>query len=510
MRAAARATVTPLRRPNRSASRDAIAARADPGCAASAGAVAWIDRSNCAASAENRAIATRSASASTAAVLPVDVDAGEEWSVAATRAHGSHRRASAPRRSAVVPSDNVVALCAPDRRRRQRRFAARVARGDRRAIRRSCRASSAARALEGRASNCARPTARRARSMRRAPIRSTPHAAPAIGCLRCSARLPPAEHEGAGELSLAELSSALKRRVLSNDFVTARRLIEQRRPSLARDAGHAPSARPDRVPLGPARRGAHEFRNAARAQTSAENDPVLRARALYGSAPYRCARIATTMRCATFGEAIALTSTRNEPAVLGQAYTGLAAAQVNLGRFDEAADNLGRARVAVGLAGDTLQLARVDANEGVLDNARGRHAEALPILQRAAERFRQFGALNELFLTVAARDEGAPRAARSPAALAVSEPVWARARQARQSGQPHRVRAAARACAGCCGPPDRCAQSARRARPLCLAGSDRLARRCRFGECAYLSRRRRRAGRDGIGARRRDAPADRG
>src|SRR6185312_6182386 len=90
-----------------------------------------------------------------------------------------------------------------------------------------------------------------------------------------------------------------------------------------------------------------------------------------------------------FSEAIALTATRNEPFVLGQAYTGLAAAEVNAGAFDAAADDLGRARVAIELAGDTLQLARIDANEGVLDNARGRPAEALPILKRAADRFTQ-------------------------------------------------------------------------------------------------------------------------
>jgi len=61
----------------------------------------------------------------------------------------------------------------------------------------------------------------------------------------------------------------------------------------------------------------------------------------------------------------------------------------------------------------------------VLDNARGRHAEALPILTRAAERFQQFGALNELFLTVAAEMKAHLGLLDAPAALAVSDPVWA-------------------------------------------------------------------------------------
>jgi tetratricopeptide (TPR) repeat protein len=234
----------------------------------------------------------------------------------------------------------------------------------------------------------------------------------------------PAEHDGAGEISFAELQQRTEAAMLVGDYATARRLIEA-----------APASQRD-TPMMQLRLGQIDFRSgqlgAARTtletlltKTPAESDPALRARALYslGGVSLRQDRNDDAMR--HFTESIDLATARNESSVLGQAYTGLAAAQVNAGRFDEAADNLGRARVAVELAGDTLQLARVDANEGVLDNARGRHAEALPILGRAADRFRQFGALNELFLTVAAEMKAHLALLDASAALAVSEPVWA-------------------------------------------------------------------------------------
>jgi DNA-binding winged helix-turn-helix (wHTH) protein/tetratricopeptide (TPR) repeat protein len=231
---------------------------------------------------------------------------------------------------------------------------------------------------------------------------------------------PAADHDNAGELSLAELQQRTEAALLGDDFVSARRLIES-----------APAAL-RATPQVRLRLAQIEYRtgqlDAARtslsallSEVSAETDPVLRARALYtlGAVCVREDRNADGVRA--FEEAIALTETRNEPAVLGQAYTGLAAALVNLGRHDEAANDLARARIALALAGDSLALARVDANEGVLDNARGRHAEALPILQRAAERFRRFGALNDLSLTVAAEVKAHLALLDAAAALAASE-----------------------------------------------------------------------------------------
>ena len=356
----------------------------------------------------------------TAAVLPVEVSAGDEWSwlrlglmdLVAARL----RRAG----QGVVPSDNVVALARAERAGADDTFLAlRQATGASYVVVPHVERSANGWAVEM-TLRVADGSSREARASGDDPIATTRLASDRLLAL-LGKTAPP---DGAGELSLAELEQRTESAVLSDDFVTARRLIDA-----------APEAL-KKTPIMRLRLGQIEFRSgqlaAARttlesliADTAPESDAFIRGSALYqvGAVSMRQDRNDEAMRA--FGEAITLTSTHNEPGILGRAYTGLAAAQVNIGRFDEAADNLGRARVAVGLSGDNLQLARIDANEGVLDNARGRHAEALPILERAAERFRQFGALNELFLTVAAEMKAHLGLLDASAALAVSDPVWA-------------------------------------------------------------------------------------
>ncbi len=383
------------------------------------GALVWFDhaRRNATPDAEPAASAQTS---TTAAVLPVAVDASDEWAwlrlglmdLIATRL----RSGGQP----VVPSDNVVALMRAGVQ--GEGDATQIVSGATGAryviapqIHRNANGWTVD--VELRAADGSR---RDVHAQGADPIDSARIAADRL--LALLGKNAPAQ--SGGELSLDELEQRTEAALLSDDFVTARRLVES-----------APQKRRD-APVMRLRLGQIDFRSgqlasartdleALLADTSAESDPVLRARALYalGGVSLRQDRNDDAVRA--FGEAITLTATRNEPAVLGQAYTGLAAAMVNLGRFDEAADNLGRARVAVALAGDTLALARVDANEGVLDNARGRPSEALPILERAAARFRQFGALNELFLTVAAEMKAHLALLDPAAALAVSDPVWA-------------------------------------------------------------------------------------
>jgi DNA-binding winged helix-turn-helix (wHTH) protein/tetratricopeptide (TPR) repeat protein len=368
---------------------------------------------------------SNASAAASAAVLPVIVGAGDEWSwlrlglmdlIAARLRHAGQP---------IVPSDNVVALL--------RAGHAQAAASDDATVRALRDASGAhwivvpraARGAKGwnvdielRAPDGAR---REIDAQGEDPIDTARLATDRL--LALLGRVPPTDRDGTA-LSLAELEQRTEAALLSDDFVAARGLIESAAPAL-RD-----------TPVMRLRLGQIEFRSGQLAQSrttlesvlgvaSAENDPVLRARTLYmlGGVSLRQDRNDDAIRA--FTEAIALTVTRNEPFVLGQAYTGLAAAEVNAGAFDAAADDLGRARVAIELAGDTLQLARIDANEGVLDNARGRPAEALPILKRAADRFTQFGALNELFLTVAAEMKAHLALLDAASALAVSEPVWA-------------------------------------------------------------------------------------
>ncbi len=231
---------------------------------------------------------------------------------------------------------------------------------------------------------------------------------------------PPGEDGGKGELPLTELLQRTEAALLGDDFATARRLIESAAPA-QRDT---PQVRL-RLAQIDFRTGNMEAARAAletlRAQVSAETDPVLRARVVQtlGVIAIRDARNADAVLA--FEEAIALTEMRREPNVLGKSYTGLAIAMMDMQRFDEAANALARARVALSLAGDALSLASVDDNEALLDNARGRPAEALPALQRAADTLRRFGLVNDLGLVVAAQIDTHLALLDSTAALAVSE-----------------------------------------------------------------------------------------
>ena len=239
---------------------------------------------------------------------------------------------------------------------------------------------------------------------------------------------PPAEVGGPSPLSQAELQQRIEAALLGDDFASARRLVESAPETLRETA-------PIRLRLAQI-----EFRTgrlpAARARiehllasTSAADDALLRAGALYMLGAVEVREDRSPQALDAFEEAIELAEAGREPGILGQAYTGRAAALVNLGRFDDAAGDLARARIALALAGDALALARVDANEGVLDNARGRHAEALQILQRAAARFERFGAINDLSLTVAAQVKAHLFLLDANGALAASEGLWHRREQ---------------------------------------------------------------------------------
>ena len=223
--------------------------------------------------------------------------------------------------------------------------------------------------------------------------------------------------------TLAEVLQRADAALLSLDFDGARRVLDA-----------APAALQGEPALG-LRRAQADFRSGhlARASAIARGlldaepgiaDPVLRARVLnqLGAVVLIEGRAAEAETA--FREAVALVATREQPAVLGQAYTGLASALADQGRYADAAVAFGRARVPLVLAGDTLALARVDANEGMLERLRGRPEVALPLLQRAVGVFERFGALNELFVTVAAEVEAHLLLLDPQAALAASTPRY--------------------------------------------------------------------------------------
>lgn len=99
-------------------------------------------------------------------------------------------------------------------------------------------------------------------------------------------------------------------------------------------------------------------------------------------------------------------------AELGRAWRGLARAESALGNVDASLADTARARVILAAAGDGLGVALTDANAGIVLRRADRLHESLPVLERAADRLRQFHAF---------WDEGVARAHLIAALRALSE-----------------------------------------------------------------------------------------
>ena len=131
-------------------------------------------------------------------------------------------------------------------------------------------------------------------------------------------------------------------------------------------------------------------------EVSVESDALLHARLQ----SYLCIALARTdrMDVATDAcdKAIALLETRDQPDELGRVYSDRGIIRTLQQKYDLAAKDFARARIALTLAGDALLLAKVDGNESVLQTAQGRYTEAIAIQQRIGERFERFGMHNEL------------------------------------------------------------------------------------------------------------------
>jgi tetratricopeptide (TPR) repeat protein len=168
----------------------------------------------------------------------------------------------------------------------------------------------------------------------------------------------------------------------------------------------------------------HDRLAAVLAELPAETEPVLRARALIvlGSTAIRTDHFDDSERA--FTEAVALLENRREPDVLGQSYMGRGVAYAAQGRYESALADFSRARIALELAGDGLALARVEANEGLLQATRNRYAEALPILRSAEQRFEKFGAINERVTLIAGEIDAELDLLDPAEALAASERAW--------------------------------------------------------------------------------------
>jgi len=124
-------------------------------------------------------------------------------------------------------------------------------------------------------------------------------------------------------------------------------------------------------------------------------DPLLRARALtgLGTVHLNLGRFGDSER--EFTAAVDALGTWQRPLERGQALAGRGAARAAQWRYADAAEDLGRARIELEQAGDTLGYARIDMVEGELELQRGRPQAARPLLERAVATFDRFDAVNE-------------------------------------------------------------------------------------------------------------------
>jgi DNA-binding winged helix-turn-helix (wHTH) protein len=208
--------------------------------------------------------------------------------------------------------------------------------------------------------------------------------------------------EPAGAPAEADPDSALVRRidaaVLADDPDGARALIAQASPEQQR----SPEVRLRLAKIdfrGGRLDAARERLDGLLAEAPANTAPVLRASVLNGVGAVAIRSDKPQQAELAFTEAIALLESQHDPAQLGQAYLGRAAAASDQHHYDAAATDFARARVALRQANDTLALIRVAADEGFIDLDQGRPAQALQQLRAATEGFKQWGALNEAILT---------------------------------------------------------------------------------------------------------------
>src|SRR5690606_10412929 len=169
--------------------------------------------------------------------------------------------------------------------------------------------------------------------------------------------------DGAVEPGLDERLQRARAAMLANELDTARRILNQA-PQLQR-------AQPQlryRLAQVDFRAGRYQRGLATLDELltgdAARADPLFPARLLNprGAMLHRLDRYAEAER--SYDASIELFERHGSPAELGGALTGRGVTRSAQGRFDQALDDLGRARVQLLRSGDALAVARVDANLG--------------------------------------------------------------------------------------------------------------------------------------------------
>jgi len=236
-------------------------------------------------------------------------------------------------------------------------------------------------------------------------------------------KTPPADAGDPGQWSDAQLLQRAEAALLTDDLDGARRLLQSAPESLKQSPEYALRLIKIDFRTG-AFDAAEERLHALLTEVPAESDPVLRARVLNGMGHVAIRRSHIDDATTAYAEAASLLAGRAAPAELGQAYMGLGNAAQIQERYDQAQVHFSQAHIAFELAGDGLALARLEANEGMLDAARDRYASAVTSLERAARRFETFGTVNELAMTSSVEIASHLALLEPREALAASERAW--------------------------------------------------------------------------------------
>lgn len=200
-------------------------------------------------------------------------------------------------------------------------------------------------------------------------------------------RDPSADSDQAG---LASLSQQVEAAMLTDRLDTARALIASAPPEQQQHAEI-------RLRLAQLDYQAGDFDaaesgfSAVAAAVSAEQDPVLHARAITNLGVLAAIRDNNPLAKQRLDEAIALLRRQHAPDALGKALNARANVAGQSDDYDAALQDFAEARIAFESSGNVLALAVLESNLGALDMRRLRYAEAEPVFERAAGRFATFG-----------------------------------------------------------------------------------------------------------------------
>ena len=191
-------------------------------------------------------------------------------------------------------------------------------------------------------------------------------------------------------LALARLSQEIEAARLSDQLDAARALVASATPAQREQPEMRLRLAQIDYQAGDFDAAASGFEAVAK-MASAEQDPIVHARAISNLGVIAAMRDDPAAARRRFDEAIDLLRTQHAPDPLGRALNGRANINGLEDHFDAARRDFAEARAAFESAGNLLALAVLDSNLAAMDMHRYRFAEAEPAFRRAAERFATFG-----------------------------------------------------------------------------------------------------------------------